>query len=458
MVDIAVLGGGPGGYVTALRAAVRGATVCCIEANKLGGTCLNVGCIPTKAMLHAGEVFSHIAHAGEYGFSTSEPGVDGPAYMQRVAGVTGQLRKGLTFLMKSRKVEVICGQGHLVSADTLMVETEAGPQEIRAKSIVIATGSQPARPGFVPWQSPRVWTTDEATTATELPSSVLILGGGVIGCEFATIYAELGIPTTIVEMLPNLLPNLDSDASGAVVKGLKQRGVTVVTGRRIVAIKADDSTTTAELDNGETVAGETCLVAVGRKANIDGIGLEELGITTADGIICVDDHCRTNVEGVYAVGDVASQKQYAHLASRMGIVAADNATGHEAADDRTIVPECVYTHPEISAVGLSQEKAQQQCSNLRTAKFPYMASGMAQAHGQISGMVKLMADGDSGRVLGALIIGPHASDSIHEVALAMKNNLTVEHIAHTIHAHPTFAEAIGEAAEICLGLPVHVVS
>ena len=453
--DVAVLGGGPGGYVAALRASMRGAKACCIEAGHLGGTCLNVGCIPTKAMLHASELLRGFSRSRELGFTAGAVEVDDKAFMARVEKVVAELRKGVEMLLKARKVDVIRGRGRLAAGDTILVETDGGEERVKARSIIIATGAKPARPDFLPWDSPRIMTTDEATTAKELPRSVVIIGGGVIGCEFATVYSELGIPTTVVEMLDSLAPELDSDASRSTVKSLQKRGVTILTGSRVVSVDAGDAGVAVSLADGQRVEAACALVAVGRIPNTEGIGLEAAGLEMDGKVIRVDDRCRTNVEGLYAVGDVATHLQYAHLASRMGIIAADNATGHEASDDRQIVPVCMYTHPEAAAVGLAEPQAREKCPNVRVAKFPYMASGMARAYGETEGMVKLIGDPEIGEILGAVVIGQHASDTIQEIATAMRSELTFEEIANTIHPHPTFVEGLCEAAEAWLGMPLH---
>jgi dihydrolipoamide dehydrogenase len=454
--DVAVLGGGPGGYVAALRAARRGARTCCIEAGAVGGACLNVGCIPSKAMLHAGEIFRHIARAAEYGFSVpGQPSVSGPAYMKRVQGVVETVRKGVERLLQARKVDVIRGRGRLVARDTLRVDTEAGPLEVKAGSIILATGSRPARPPAFPFDSGRVWTTDEAFAAADLPQSILIVGGGVIGCEFATMYGELGIPTTIVEMLPQLVAQTDEDVRRAVRRSLEVRGVTVVVGAKIARMTADGAGVAAELEDGRRLAASHALVAVGRPPNVENLGLEAVGVPLAGKIIAVDDRCRTGVEGLYAIGDCAETRQYAHLAGRMGVVAADNATGHAASDDRTVVPAGIYTHPEAATVGLSEADAVAAGRKVRVTRFFYLASGMARAYGDTEGQVKLVGDAESGRVLGAVVIGQHATDVVQEVALAMRHDLTLEDLAATIHPHPTFVEGVMEAAEAWIGLPIH---
>jgi len=447
--DVAVLGGGPGGYAAALRAALRGAHVCCIEKHKLGGTCLNVGCIPAKAMLHAAEMFHGVGRFAEFGLAADNARYDGPAFMRRVVQVADKLRKGVGQLLKGRKVDVIRGHGRLAGPGRLEVETGDGTQTVRAESIILATGSRPAWPSFLPARDVRVFTTDEATVAADLPASVLILGGGVIGVEFATIYASLGIPTTVVEMFDRLLPMLDEDAGKAARRRLKKRGADIRTGAKVAEVAVGDDKVVATLAGGEELSAAAMLVSVGRRANVEEIGLDTVGLEPRDGVLSVDERCRTRVAGVYAVGDLAETRQYAHLAMRMGRVAADNATGHDAADDRRLVPEVVYGTPEIAAVCPPELPAE-----TSEASFGYQASGLGQAYGQTEGSVRIVAD-SQGRVVAATVIGGHAGDVIHELALAARHGLSVEQVAALIHAHPTFAEGVGEAAGSWLHLPLH---
>jgi len=454
--DVVVIGSGPGGYVAALRAALRGAKTCCIEKGLLGGTCLNVGCIPTKALLHASEIFWQFSKLKQFGISIENPQIDTRELMKRTARVVSGLRKGVEFLLKKRNIEVIAGHGRLISKDTLEVTGEKGAQKIQTKAIIIATGSRPPRPDYLPWESGRVITTDEACTNEELPKSILIRGGGVIGCEFATMYSELGIPTTVVKKYQTIASGIDHDIEKAVFSSLKRKKVNLIFGTSVVSATVGDNSITAHLEDGREIEVDKILLCSGRRLNVENLGLEELGIEMENGHIKVDDQCRTNIEGIYAIGDVAEYRQLAHLASRMGIVAADNAAGHPASDDRSVVPYGIFTHPEAATVGLTEQSAREKCPDLKVARFPYMASGKAQACGETQGMIKIMADEKSGQILGGVVIGPHATDVIQEITLALRHKITVEQLAHAIHPHPTFVEAVGEAAEAWTGSPIHI--
>ncbi len=451
--DVAVLGGGPGGNAAALAVKRGGGTACVVERAHLGGNCLNVGCMPTKAMLAASGECWRANHAERFGLRGGRCAPDGQALMRRVAEVVGALRERNERGMAAR-VEVVRGRGRLDGPKAIVVDTDDGTKRIEARSLVIATGARPVKPSFLPWESQRLITTDEAAVAEDLPESVLVIGGGVIGCEFATIYAELGIPTVLVEMLPRLVSTLDADASKALESLLGERNVEVLLGRRLTSMTADEEGVTGELEGGETRRAAVALVAVGRRANIEDIGLEAAGVQVADGIIPVDDHCRTNVAGVYAVGDCAEKRQYAHLAERMGVVAGENIMGRDLADDRSVVPVGVYTHPEVAAVGLSRDGAKQRFGRVKVLRYPYRKSTAALVYGQTDGQVSVIADPETGVLHGALWIGPHATDMIHEFALAMRHGLRLEHIYHTIHAHPTFQEAATVPAASWIALAI----
>jgi dihydrolipoamide dehydrogenase len=453
--DVAILGGGPGGYTAALRAAQRGARVCLIEQGPLGGACLNVGCIPTKALLHLSQLAFDAGHAAQLGLSIIGANIDGGAIYDRITDVVTNLRTGLTRLFDARNIDVVVGHGRVTDPNTIHYKTDGTVQPVHARSLILATGSRPIRPGFVPWQARTIMTTDRATTSDRIPPSVLIVGGGPVGCEFATIYAEMGVHTVLVEQRDRLLPELEPDAGKAVERSLRQRGVHLRTTTTVDSMMADDEAVTTDLSVDQRVITHAALIAVGREANVDDIGLETVGVELVGGLIAVDDHCRTNVDSIYAVGDVACRKQYAHVAARMGAVAADNATGHDAADDLSVVPECIYTHPEIARIGLSAEKAHEQFDDVKVADFPLLASGMAQAFGQTLGASRLIARESTGEILGAVLISPRATELIGQVSLAMRKGLTVADLAETIHAHPSFSETLHEAAASWLDLPIH---
>jgi dihydrolipoamide dehydrogenase len=451
--DVAVLGGGPGGSAAALATARAGKRTCVIEPGPLGGTCLNVGCIPTKAMLHAGELRWEMTRRWKELGLAGPPGLaDGRALMRTVAEAVASLRKGLAFSLDRAGVQIIAGRGKLAGPGLIDIErTDGKSARVSARDIVIATGSAPARPALVPWEHPGVMTTDQAATATDLPASVLIIGGGVIGVEFATLYAELGAKVTLVEMLPSICSGLDDDARRVIERSLGRRGVQVLGGARITQVQPQAHELLAMLADGTQLRSSAVLAAVGRRPNVEGIGLEAAGIGVADGVIAVDDRCRTSVEHVYAIGDVAERRQYAHLATRMGEVAAANILGQDVRDDRRVVPVAVFTHPEVATVGLTLEQARAEHPRARAATVHYRATGAGWAYDQKEGFVKLVADGATGRILGASVVGCRAADVIQELTLALRTGATVADVAAAIHVHPTFVEAVGLAAQEWLG-------
>jgi dihydrolipoamide dehydrogenase len=450
--DLAIIGGGPGGEAAAARALALGLRTCVIEAGRMGGVCLNVGCIPTKAMLYASDLFTHVRDARKFGISLADASVDGPAFMKRVRDVVDTIVGALERRYESSAADLLRGRARLTGRDTIHVDlSDGGSEQIKARSIILATGSSPARPGVFPWESPRVMTTDEIVLAETLPESLLIVGGGVIGCEFATVFAELGIPVTLVEMLDRLTAPLDEDASKLVHRSLRRLRVDVKLRTRIASMSADASGVSARTEDGQTLTAAAALIAVGRKANIDNLGLEVAGVATKDGIIPVDDCCRTSAANIYAVGDVAERRQYAHLASRMGVVAAENAAGLDSRDDRTVVPVGMFTHPEVATVGASEAEVRAAGADPGApglaAVVQYRATGIAWAYDRTDGIVKIVADPAGGRILGAVVVGYHAADVVQEIALAMRHSLTVAQVAETVHAHPTFCEGVMLAAE-----------
>jgi dihydrolipoamide dehydrogenase len=408
-------------------------------------------------MLGASGLFWQANHLDKFGIQVGQPSVDAAAFTGRSKEVVGKLRDGVAFLLKKRNIDVLTGHAKLTGTNSISIDNDGETVQIEAKNIIIATGSRAVRPDFLPWDCDALMTTDEAIAATDLPKSVIILGGGVIGCEFATIYSELGIPTTIVEMLDSLVANLDDDIVKAITDSLLERNANVLTATKIESVTPNKSGVVAKLSDGNTIEAEKLLVAVGRVPNTENLGIENLDIETNKGVIKVDCRCRTNVEGIYAIGDVAESRQYAHLASRMGIVAADNATGQDTRDDRTVIPAGIYTHPEAACVGMSEKQARDRGADVRVVKFPYSASGMAQAYNHTQGWVKIIAGTELGDILGASVVGLHANDVMQEIVLAMRNELTVEELGETIHPHPSFVEAIGETADAWMQLPLHMI-
>lgn len=454
--DVAIIGSGPGGYVAALRAAQLGKNTCVVERDALGGVCLNRGCIPTKALAHAAEAFALAKHGGDLGIQTGEVMVDFAKVQANTAGVVSRLTRGVAGLLKRAGVTVIAGTARLAGRKKLAVRLNAGGEEVvEAEKVIIATGSEPARPQSIPFDGKRIITSDEALRLGRLPASVLILGGGYIGCEFASILAQFGAEVTVVEMLERLLPTLDADVAAEVTKALKKQRVKVHTATRLESIAAGDGGVRATLSGGASVEAEVALICVGRKLSSDGLGLEEAGVKVANGAIVIDEHCETTAAGVYAIGDVTGKMLLAHVASAQGIVAAEHAAGRNARMDYRCVPAAVFTNPEVGTVGMTEAEAAAAGIKAKAARFPLQALGRAVAMGEAAGFAKIVAEEATGQVLGVHLVGPHASDVLGEAALAVRLEATVAELAHSVHAHPTLPEAIMEAARAWLGQGIH---
>ena len=454
--DIAVIGSGPGGYVAALRAAQLGKAVCVVERDALGGVCLNRGCIPTKALAHSADVFEEAKEGEKIGVCVGDLTLDFGKMMAAKDAVVQKLSGGVGFLLKRAKVTVFAGEGRLVDRKTIVVTlNEGGEETLEAEKIILATGSEPARPSWLPFDSDRLMTSDEALHLTEMPASVLILGGGYIGCEFACILSQLGCQVTVVEMLDHLLPLMDADVGAEITKSLKRRKVKVHTGTKLESLEADDAGVVATLEGGKTIEAEKALICIGRRMLSDGLGLEEAGVAVENGAIQIDEHCQTSVAGIYAIGDVTGKLQLAHVASAQGIVAAEHAAGLEASIDYRCVPAAVFTNPEVGTVGLTEQQAAEAGHKVKAAAFPLQALGRAIAIGQANGFAKVVADEETGQVLGVHLVGAHASDVIAEGAMAVSLEATVKELAATIHAHPTLPEALMEAARSWLGQDIH---
>jgi dihydrolipoamide dehydrogenase len=456
--DIAIIGGGPGGYTAAIRAAQLGASVCLVEKNKVGGTCLNWGCIPTKALLSCTHVLSYIKRAEEFGLEVEGIKANWPRMVERKDKVVAKLVSGIEFLLKSYNVELIQGRASLAGKDLIEIEeTNGGEIQLSASHIILATGSRPAYLPAFDIDGKQVITSNEALGLTELPESLIIVGGGVIGSEFACIFSELGVKITIVEALDRILNTEDRQISQRMRGIFKKRGITIHTNAKITGIKKTPQQVTAMLESGEEITAQKVLVSIGRALNTQELGLEETGIELGPrGQIIVNDRMQTNIPNIYAIGDIVGKIMLAHVATRQGMVAVGNIMGSPEVMDYGVVPSTIFTQPEIASVGLTADKAKQAGHEVKLGNFSFMALGKAVAMGEAEGTIRIVADAKTDKLLGAQIMGPHATDLIAEVALGISQGSTAADIARTIHAHPTLAEAIFEAAEDVHGKAIHV--
>ncbi|MGB6606375.1 MAG: dihydrolipoyl dehydrogenase [Atribacterota bacterium] len=459
-IDVVIIGGGPGGYVSAIKAAHLGLKAVLIEKDKLGGVCLNWGCIPTKALVSTAELLNHLQRAGEFGIQVKDYSIDFPAIMKRKDLITQRLSSGVGQLMKANQVRVARGEGKIVEPGKVEVTNTAGEKElIKTKNIIIATGSKVMRLPIPGIDSEGVITSDEALSLSELPSRMLIIGGGVVGIEFAGIFKALGVEVTVVEMLPRILLPIDEEIAFRLTQLLKRKGIEILTDSKVKEIKKNHQNLEVLIstsDGEKKLETEKVLLAAGRIPELGNIDVQRLGIELDGKAIKVDEKMRTNIPGIYAVGDVVGRIMLAHVASREGIVAVENISGKETLMDYKVVPNCVFSMPEVASVGLTEEEARKENNNIKVSKFPFMANGKALGMGETEGMVKIIADADTSELLGFHILGVHASDLIAEGTLAMSMEATAFEIINTIHAHPTLAEAIAEAAEGIVGKPIHL--
>lgn len=459
---IVFIGAGPGGYVGAIRAAKLGADVTVIEKDSVGGTCLNRGCIPTKALLACSDVMTNIKSAKKFGINIEGTVTPDIAFMmERKDKIVERSIEGIHFLFKKNNVKFIEGIGKIVAKDTVAVTKDDGSkEEIKADGIIIATGSSPAKIPVFPYDGQRVITSDEALNLTTIPESMIIVGAGVIGCEFGMFFNNLGTKITMVEMMDHALPMEDLEIGDEMRKVLKRSKIKLMLSSKITKaeIEGDKVKAYTESDKGnKEVEADIMLVAIGRKANTDNLGLEELGICTERGRILVNEHMMTNVEGIYAIGDVIPGAQLAHLASAEAICAVENILGKNIPMDYSAVPRCVFTDPEVAAVGLTEQEAVEKGYTIKKGEFAFRGLGKAQAMEQFFGKVKVITDEKTDKILGASIIGPHATDLISELAVGIRHGLTVEALGGVIHAHPTLSEAVMEALHDVKGLSVHKV-
>lgn len=458
--DLVVIGAGPGGYPAAIRAAQMGASVILIEKEALGGTCLNWGCIPTKTLIAASSLYWKIGEGKQFGLHVEKAGVNYAELINYKNQVVNQLQTGVTRLLKANGVEVCRGTASFLSRNRIAVRQNDGHEtKIEAGYTVIATGSVSARPSFLP-QSETIVTSREFLELPALPQNLLVLGGGVIGCELACMAAQLGTNVTIVELLDDILTGIDSDLCAEVKLHMTDRlKIKILTGKPLSKIKAKGKGIQAEVD-GATIQANLLLVTTGRGPATTGLALEKAGLkTNKHAFIEVDDYCQTRAATIYAVGDVNGIAQLAHAATAQGLLAAENIFGKSRSARTNIVPICIFTNPEIGTVGLSKQEAKSSTGgNVNVAKFHFAALGKAVASGDSSGFVKLITDADTGQILGAQAVGAHATELIAEATLAIQAELTAYELARTIHAHPTFSEAWAEAAQIACGHGLHSIS
>lgn len=448
-IKVVVIGGGPGGYVAAIRAAQLGGEVILVEKEHIGGTCLNIGCIPTKALLHTAEIYEEAVQGSDCGV-IADVKLDFAKAQERKTAITNQLVSGVKGLLAVNKVKVISGAASFVSKDTIQVKTaNGGTETVKADRFIIATGSIPAMPPLPGIDSKQCINSTGALELQEVPKTMVIVGGGVIGVEIATLYSTLGCKVTIIEMLKEILPMMDGELTKIIRQKLAKKGVDIYTQAKVMSIKDDgvQALVTVETSDGKSniFSGEKVLISVGRRTNTGTLELDKAGIINDRGRITVNDKMETNVAGVYAIGDCIGKIMLAHIASAQGEVAAENALGHDSIFDAKTNPSCVYTNPEFASVGLTEEKAKEQGIDYIVGKFPLSANGRSLIMGG-EGMVKFIAGKEYKEILGAHIIGPRATDLIAECALAIQMEATIDELIATIHAHPTVAEAVREAA------------
>jgi len=437
-----------------MRAAQLGAAVTLVEAREVGGTCLNRGCIPTKAMVAGAERLQHARVAAEFGVVVGEVGLDFPAFMARKERVTTRLRDGVAQLLKGRKVDVVAGRASLAGPGRLALDDG---RALEGDAVILATGSEPVRLPVFDWTDPRVMTSDELLAIDHVPPRLAVVGGGVIGCEFASVFTRLGSAVTVVEMMDQLLPGEDKRTGRSLQQAFKKAGIAVVLKTAVEGVAAAADGLALRLADGREVAADVVLVSVGRRPVSRGMGFEEAGVVIDDrGFVVVDGALRTSLDGVFAAGDVAGPPLLAHWAYHQGAVAAENAvTGGRLGVERAVVPNCVFSSPEAASFGLTEDRAAAEGRAVEVAHVRFNGNSKAVIEGEDDGYVRIVCEPGGGRVLGASLIGPRVTELVHELALAARAELTLVDVAATIHAHPTLSEAVGEAALAGLGRGMH---
>ncbi|MCQ6278024.1 dihydrolipoyl dehydrogenase [Bacillus sp. EB600] len=467
--DIVILGGGTGGYVAAIRASQLGLKTAIVEKGKLGGTCLHNGCIPSKALLRSAEVYSTAKRSEDYGVITSDVTINFPKVQERKRNIIDQLYKGVRHLMKKGKIDVYEGIGRILGPSifsplpgTISVEMNNGAENemLIPKNVIIATGSRPRTLPGLEIDGQNVITSEEALALDSLPRSIIIVGGGVIGIEWASMLADFGVEVTVIEFMDQILPAEDTEISREMQRLLKKKGIQIVTGAKVLPetlVKGEEITICADIKNQQKeFKAEKLLVSVGRQANIEGIGLENTDIQTIKGVIATNEVYQTKESHIYAIGDVIGGLQLAHAASHEGIVAVEHIAGKQPRPiNYNLVAKCIYSNPEAASVGITEAAAKEKGHKVKIGKFPYKAIGKALVYGESDGFVKIIANEETDDILGVHMIGPHVTDMISEAGLAMVLDAIPWEVSNVIHPHPTLSEAIGEAALAVDGLAIH---
>jgi dihydrolipoamide dehydrogenase len=462
--DIVMIGSGPGGYVAAIRAAQLGMKAAVVEEGPLGGVCLNWGCIPTKALIKSAEVFTLMKRAGQFGLKAADPDFDFPAVIKRSRNTAGRLSKGVGLLFKKHQIDIYEGRGRLTNRQTVAVSGADGgiSAEIRGGAVILATGARPRSIPGVAIDEERIISSTRAMTLEKRPASMVIIGAGAIGVEFAYFFSSFGTKVTLVEMLPSVLPLSDAEAGDLLRKNFQRKGIRVLTGTRVLSVekKGSDLIEVAfqkDQEASETVEAEYALMAVGVQGNVEDLGLEEAGVTAEKGIIQTDSNYRTTAPGVFAIGDVTGPPQLAHAASAQGVFTVETLAGRTAEPpDKDHVPACTYCHPEVASIGLTEAEAVEQGLAFKAGRFPFVANGRALASGEREGMVKVLYDAADESLLGAHIIGPEATELIAVFTLAKRLGLKGKQIAEAVYAHPTLSETIPEATLDALDQAIHL--
>jgi dihydrolipoamide dehydrogenase len=465
--DLIVLGSGPGGYVAAIRAAQLGLKTAIVERENLGGICLNWGCIPTKALLRSAEVLHNMKHAAAYGLKAEKIEADLDAVVKRSRGVAKQLNQGVTHLMKKNKIAVFMGTGVLTAPGKLEVTSDKGKETLSARHIIVATGARARDLPFAPADGKRIWTYRHAMVPAELPSELLVIGSGAIGIEFASFYNDMGAKVTVVEMLDRIVPVEDADVSAFLEKSLAKQGMTILTGAGVEALKADGKGVVAKIKTKDGKSADHkfshAIVAIGIVPNTEEIGLEKLGVKAERGIIAVDGLMRTNVPGIWAIGDVTAGPWLAHKASHEGVIAAEaiaqalgNKDVHPHAMDKNNIPGCTYCHPQVASVGLTEAKAKEAGHKVKTGTFPFIGNGKAIALGEAEGFIKTVFDAATGELLGAHMVGAEVTELIQGYTIGKQAELVEADFIGTVFPHPTLSEMMHESVLGAEGRALHI--